>query len=200
MYANDIVLLNGKYDDAQRALDILSRWCSRWGMKINIAKSLTVHHRNPQRPRCAKPLVLSSETMEYIDNYKYLGCWINEFGLDDKTVSALTAAASRSYGRIINIFKKLSDMGCNTYHTLYNSYVVPIVTYGAAVWGYKDFQAPKVLQNRINRFYLGVHCFAPVATTSIEMNIVNLRQQRWADMLRLHNRIMDIISKIGTSI
>ena len=83
-------------------------------------------------------------------------------------------------------------MGCNTYHTLYNSYVVPIATYGAAVWGYKDFQAPRVLQNRINRFYLGVHRFAPVATTSIEMNIVNLRQQRWADMLRLHNRILDM--------
>ena len=50
--------------------------------------------------------------MEYVANYKYLGCWINEFGSNDKTVEALTAAASRSHGQIINIFKKMNDMGC----------------------------------------------------------------------------------------
>ncbi len=192
MYADDIVLLNNSYEDAQKALDILSTWCARWGMKVNIAKSQTVHCRNPQRPRCDVPLVLSGEPMEYVENYKYLGCWINEFVSNDKTVTALTAAASRSYGRIVNIFKKMSDMGCNTYCSLYQSYVVPIATYGAAVWGYNDFQAPKVLQNRINRFYLGVHRFAPVAATSIEMNVVNLRQQRWLEMLRMHNRLVEM--------
>ena len=77
---------------------------------FNIAKSLTVHHQNPQRPRCSQPLVLSGETMKYVDDYKYLGCWINEFGLNEKTVKALTTAAS-SYGRIVNIFKKSQTWG-----------------------------------------------------------------------------------------
>ena len=104
MYADDIVLLNKSHNDAQKALDILSIWCAKWGMKVNIAKSQTVHCRNPQRPKCSVPLVLSGEPMEYVDNYKYLGCWINEFVSNEKTVSALTAAASRSYGHIVNIF------------------------------------------------------------------------------------------------
>ena len=38
MYADDIVLLNRNHTDAQTSLDILSAWCARWGMKINIAK------------------------------------------------------------------------------------------------------------------------------------------------------------------
>ena len=53
---------------------------------------------------CEATGVQSSEAMEYVDNYKYLGCCINEFGLNGKRVSALTAAASGSYERIINNF------------------------------------------------------------------------------------------------
>ena len=108
-------------------------------MQVNLAKSQTIHHRNPQIPRCGEPLMLNGETMEYMENYKYLGCWINEHGNNDKTVESLTAAAGRSYGRMINLFRKLGDMGCNAYCTLYNSYITPIVNYGAAVWGFSDY-------------------------------------------------------------
>ena len=68
--------------------------------------------------------------MEYITDYKYLGCWVNEFGSDAKTVGALSAGAGRSFGRIIDILRKLGDMGIKTYSTLYESYVLPVANYG----------------------------------------------------------------------
>ncbi len=108
--------------------------------------------------------------MEYVENYKYLGCWINEFGNNAKTVQALTAAASRSIERIIGIFKKFGDLGYRSFMTLFESYVIPIANYGSAVWGFADYPAPRVLQNKIGRFYCGVHRFAPVSSTNIEMD------------------------------
>ena len=39
------------------------------------------------------------------------------------------------------------------------------------------------------RFYLGVHKFAPVSSTKIEMDWLECRESRWLDMLRLCNRI-----------
>ena len=60
------------------------------------------------------------------------------------------------------------------------------------MWGFKKFSAPRVLQNRINRFYLGVHRFALVAATSLAMGVTDIRYQRWVDILRLHNRIMQM--------
>ena len=51
-------------------------------------------------------------------------------------------------------------MGTKSYETLYNSYIDPIMYCASGVWGYGNFEAPRVLQNRIMRFYLGVHKYA----------------------------------------
>ena len=117
---------------------------------------------------------------------------MNEFGNEKKTVEALTAAAGRSFGRIVGLFKQLGDLGYTTYCRLYESYVLSVACYGAGVWGFRPFPAPRVLQNRINRFYLGVHRFAPVAATSLLMDTVDIRYHRWIEILRLHNRIMQM--------
>ena len=45
-------------------------------------------------------------------------------------------------------------MGIKTYETLYESYVDPIMNYASGVWGFRHYDAPRVLQNRIMRFYL----------------------------------------------
>ena len=49
--------------------------------------------------------------------------------------------------------------------------------------GFKDYSAPRVLQNKIAHFYLGVHRFAPVPATNIEMNIPNIQFLRWLEMV-----------------
>ena len=68
--------------------------------------------------------------------------------------------------------------------------MLPVACYGAAVWGFPDYPAPQVLQNRIGRFYLGVHRFMAVATTNIEMDAVKIQFSRWLEMARLYNRIV----------
>ncbi len=190
MYADDIILLADTHERAQHGLDILSDWCTTWGMKVNIKKTQVVHQRNPRHPRCNTPLTFCGSEMEYVSNYKYLGCWINEFDKDDKTVEALTATAGCSFGHIVDIFRKVGDLGHKSFNTLYVSYVLPLANYATAVWGFKDHPATWVLQNRIHRFYLGVHRFASVTATSIEMDQPLIRTTHWLEMLRFHNRII----------
>ena len=192
MYADDIVVLSQSREDAQCQMDILSDWCLRWGMKANIKKSQVVHHRRRQKPRCKHPIKLLGQDMEYVEDYKYLGCWVNEKGNNNKTVVALTAAAGRSYGRIVGLFKKLGDMGCYTFNTLYHSYILPVANYAAAVWGFNDYPAAKVLKNRISRYYLGVHRFTPNAAVSIEMDLMDLQQTRWIEIMRYYNRVQNL--------
>ncbi len=109
MYADDIVISGETLDHTQTLLDILSRWCFWWGMNANIKKSQVVHHRNHQRPLCSKKLVLMNQDMEYVSDYKYVGCWVNEYS--NKTFEALTSAASQFYGRIVGLFKQLVGYG-----------------------------------------------------------------------------------------
>ena len=99
------------------------------------------------------------------------------------------SSASRSFGRIIYLFKHLQNMGIRTYETLYSSYVVPIMNYGAAVWGFSDYTEAQVLQNRIIRYFLGVHKFAPIPALHIEVDWLCTRYQRWVEMIRYRNCI-----------
>ena len=192
MYADDIVLVAPTRDNAQSMLNVLGAWCNKWGMKVNVAKSQVVHVRNPQRPLCSQKLILNGDPLSFVQNYKYLGCWVNEYLNNAKTVDALTAAAGRSYGRIVNIFKYMGNMGYSTYCMLYESYVLPVANYAAAVWGYQDYPAPQVLQNRIERFFLGVHRFAANAAVQNEMNLLSMRYTCWLETLRFYNRLINL--------
>ena len=120
-------------------------------------------------------LLLNGEPMEYVANYKYLGCWVNKFANNTKTVESLTVVAGRPFGRIVNMFQHMGNMGYCTYTNLCDSYVLPVANYGAAVWGFADYPAPQVLQNRMHRFFLGVHRFAP------------LRQPGWRWISRIYS-------------
>ncbi len=83
-------------------------------------------------------------------------------------------------------------MGIKTYETLCTSYVTPILNYGAGVWGFQELNDPQVLQNRMIRYFLGVHKFAPVPAMHMEMDWLDVRFQRWIEMVRLRNRIVNM--------
>ena len=70
-------------------------------------------------------------------------------------------------------------MGIESYETLFQTYVIPIMNYAAGVWGFADQNAPQVLQNRIQRYYLGVHKFTSVAATQLVSDWINVRSLRW---------------------
>ncbi len=192
MYADDVVLISPSADKAQKQLDVMAEWCNKWGMSINQKKSQVVHIRNHQKQRCNTVLNCGGKKLDYVPDYKYLGYTINEFLSPNKTVEALTAGASRSFGRIVNIFRKLKNMGIRSYETLFNTYVVPIMNYASGVWGYADQNAPQVLQNRIQRYYLGVHKFTSVVATQLEFDWANVRSLRWVEIARYFNRLQNM--------
>ncbi len=157
-------------------------------MKPIISKSQVVHVRNPQRPSCDKDFYLDMHEMIYVSDYKYLGCWVNEFLNNSRTVEALTSATGRSFGRIVN----MGDMGYETYSTLCDSYVLSVANYAAGVWGFKDYPAPQVLQNKMQRFFLGIHTYAPLPALHYEMDWLEMRKMRWLEIIRLFKHIVSM--------
>ena len=189
LYADDIVLTAPNPEKLQNMLNIVARWCEKWGMQVNINKTQILHVRNHQRPRSDFKFHIGNSYLNYTESYKYLGYTIHEHLSEHQNMEKLTGAASRSFGRIHSIFKKVGNLGIKSYETLFDSYVAPIMNYASGVWGFKEFSSPQVLQNRISRFFLGIHKFAPLASTKIEMDWIDCRQRRWLDMLRLFNRL-----------
>ena len=151
-----------------------------------------MHIRHHQRRRCTKLVTCCNQILSYTDNYKYLGYYLNEFLSHNKTIEMLNASAQRSFGRVVNIFKSLKNMGIKTFETLYSSYVTPIANYSSAIWGFKESHENQVLQNRVARYYLGVNKFTPVAATSLEMDWLDPKFNRWIEIVRYHNRLVEM--------
>ncbi len=129
-----------------------------------------------------------NEALEYTRTYKYLGYHIQEHLSQEETAEILTKSAKRAFGRIISMFYTLKNMGYGTYMTLYNTNIMPIANYASGIWGYKDYQCARMLQNKCHRFYLGTHTFTPTSAVCIEMDTIDIRNKRWIEMVRLKNR------------
>ena len=80
----------------------------------------------------------------------------------------------------------------NTFTKLYSSYICPILDYSAGVWGYKQFYAPDVVQNRSLRYFLGVHRFASNSAINGDMGWLSCRNRRKIAMINLWNRLVKI--------
>lgn len=50
LYADDIVLLAKNNCDMQHVLNIVNKWCMRWGLNVNITNSSVEHSRKGKLP------------------------------------------------------------------------------------------------------------------------------------------------------
>ncbi len=91
--------------------------------------------------------------VEYSPAYKYLGLWFQERLDLQYTASELAKSASRALGVIICKFKAVGGLAYGVYNTLYENLVQPSLSYGAAVWGTREFSCINAVQNRACRFY-----------------------------------------------
>ena len=85
--------------------------------------------------------------LEYTRLYKYLDYHIQEHLNHMDTEQILTKSAKRTFGKIVNAFYQLKNMGVNTYRMLYEANVLSIINYASGEWGFGEFKAPRVFQN-----------------------------------------------------
>ena len=158
-YADDLILFSEDESSLQDMLNYVTSWCKKWRLVVNTKKTKIMHFRNVNTQQSTYEFKINEETLEYVDNYKYLGVIMNENMKYDSAIKRITDSAGRALGSIINKAKSYRDIGASTFTTLYQRCVSPIMCYGAGVWGsHRD--APKLchnIQKRAIRYYLGVH-------------------------------------------
>ena len=81
-------------------------------------------------------------------------------------------------------------MGFSTYDTLFDKCVLPVLNYGAEIWGGKDYSQNQQIQNRAMRFYLGVHKFAPTLGMFGDLGWIPVKYSQFLCMLRFWNRLV----------
>ena len=141
MYADDLVLLAETEDDLHLLIDILHQWSDEKKMKVNLGKTKVVLFRSTSTKKTKSLFKFGSENIEIVDSYTYLGILLTEH-LDYNAMAAQVAKpASRALGLVISKYKSFGGMPFDTYKKLFDSVVLSNISYGAAVWGDREFSA-----------------------------------------------------------
>ena len=135
LYADDIVVLAETEVDLQQLLNIIERWCSKWRLEVNLSKTNILHVRGKRKPRSDFVFLFGGKPVPYCSEYRYLGVTINEYLDYGVIVDHLTDSAGRALGAIIAKMIKFGGFPYRIFSMLYDSCIVSIADYSAAVTG-----------------------------------------------------------------
>jgi hypothetical protein len=156
MFADDVALLAKNEIDLQQMLDFLNNWCKEWKLSINCDKSKVMHFRFKGKLQSDYVFQCGDITVDYTKQYKYLGLWFHE-NLDyDYGVTELSKSASRALGALISKYYSTGGMDYSVFTKLYQALIVPVLTYGSAVWGFKKYRSINSVQMRASKVFLGL--------------------------------------------
>ena len=172
VYADDIILLTENEQDLQKLLDAVHSWCSKWGLSINTKKSNVIHFRKKGKrfPRTSFNFQVGNLDIIISHNYKYLGFWVNEHWDMAESVNHIVTNANRSLNRLIRKSRSAGGFPYSAFTKLFQSLVITVVDYSAALWGFKFHNKIQVIQNRAMRFFLNVSMRVPIVALQGENN------------------------------
>jgi hypothetical protein len=199
MYADDIALLAENEKDLEKMLKVLNEWCMSWDVTVNMDKSQIVHFRQAKMPVTQFDFKVNDVLIKKVDKYKYLGL-IFDYKMDyNVTAKAVAQSANRALGLLIAKSKCFGGLAYNCFVKLYESMVMPVITYGAAVWGNQQFSCIDAVHNRMCRYFLGVSKFTPNAAVQGDMGVRVPWQQQKLEIARqwcrLKNMAHDRVNK-----
>ena len=88
------------------------------------------------------------------------------------TAKCVAQSASRALGLVIAKANAFGGFPFWTFSKLYDATVSSVISYGAAIWGTRDYSCVSAVQHRACRFFWGVGKFTPNAAVVGDMGLV----------------------------
>jgi hypothetical protein len=114
-----------------------------------------------------------------IDNnfgYKKITQLVDNISLTAKIVAK---SADRTLSLAMAKCKTIGDVSYDVFKNLFDSFVSPIIEYGAAIWGYTSYSYINAIQLRACRFVLGVGRYTPNAAVMGVMGWIPIYHTQW---------------------
>jgi hypothetical protein len=208
-YADDIILLSETEDGLQSMLNTLHSWCVKWRLTVNKNKTQIIHFRKQNSPETNVSFKYGETLLNKVNQYRYLGLNLDYCMNYNTTVQTVVNASSRALGMLTSKYFALNGLHHDTYKKLYDTTVIPVMSYGACIWGVKRYSKCDTLQHRCIRTFLGVGKPTPIAGLygeigwippyvhhSLEVTRLWLRMNKMADD-RLTKKVFNIDKSIG---
>lgn len=125
-FADDIVILSNNHEDLQYMITSLERESKIYGLEMNLEKTCVMSN-GP-----TIPVSIGSNTLQYVDNYVYLG---QNITFSNPTATEVERRIKKAWGRYWSlkyIFK--SSLPMNLKKKAMDSIILPTLLYGCQTW------------------------------------------------------------------
>ena len=156
MYADDTVIMCDSVRGMKNVLVALHTYCKDWKLHINCTKTKIVVFGRGRTNSSAYDFEFGGESIEVVDNYKYLGLLFNYNGRFRVGELELKERASRAMYSLIGKCRKF-DLPIDIQIELFNATVLPILMYASEIWGYYVIRDMELLYMKFLKQVLGVH-------------------------------------------
>ena len=126
-FADDIKILSNKYEQLEKALQVVDEWCNIFKLKLNPSKSeyLSFKMRTEHR------YFICSELINKVSRTKDLGIWIT----DQLTWSThIAKVKSKATCLSFIILRSFRSKSIQSYMLAYKTYVRPILEHNSVIW------------------------------------------------------------------
>ena len=161
-------------------------------MAINTEKTQIVPFWRPNTAKTEFKFHFGDNSLDIVSVYKYLGVQFDENLNFETNAAVLADAAGKALGAIRSKLKILKECGFNSFSTLFDSGVLTIADYAAAIWGTKTFSKTEQVSYKAARYFLGVHRFAPVEALLGDMGWPTARKRHRLLILKYWNYLCEL--------
>jgi len=135
LFADDVSTIANSTLQLQKKINVLENFCETTGMKINLQKTKIMVFRNGGTLRHYEKWYFKGEKLEVVNQYRYLGIMFTPKLSWTKAQNCLASQARKAILCIYQYQQKFGFFSHRDMFKLYDSMVVPILCYGAEVWG-----------------------------------------------------------------
>ena len=137
LYADDLVLCGESGEDLRVMVGLFAELCRRTGLKVNVGKSKVMVLNGEDRLECE--VHVDGIRLEYVSEFKYLGCILNESGTDRAECNRKMASGRRVAGAIRSLVNTW-DLQLECARVLHEKLLVLVLMYGSEtiLWREKE--------------------------------------------------------------
>ena len=160
LYADDVVIIGDQIRHVQNLLNILSSYCKKWGLKVNMLKTKMIVFRNGGIVKRNEKCYLDGVKIDIVKHYKYLGVLFSS----RLSWSPAQTVLSSQGAKAMFIIDKLNYEYEFPFYASYNMFlkcVVPVLTYGSEVWGTQVHHSIEGVHLKFCKKQLGVGSNTP---------------------------------------
>lgn len=134
LFADDTVIFSYSKEGLQILLNNLHDYCTKWGISVNIDKTVVMVFKSGNRP-INVDLFYGNDILKNVSSFTYLGVTLTTNGKFYQTQKALATQANKALFSLNSLFEKVS-LNVTEKLKLFDTMVSPILTYGSEVWGF----------------------------------------------------------------